>query len=190
MQKEVSNKGIVSKCACGRRLTSTSTRKWSQTDQNNSMGPMQMMISSLRTLNTIKATWILHWVSPRLVTADPAGRPNSLPYVGLCTFHIYPETVTVGPGRRPNSLLHTGVCTVLVVSFSLAHKKSKSTWGWPFKFQWSILSPTFEPHQVVVLLLFSIIIFGSQTWGNWLSAVKRLMAFLVSLTKLMLPIAI
>ena len=61
-----------------------------------------------------------------MVTANPEGRPNSLPYIGLCTFHIYPGMVTVGPGRRPNSLLHTGVCTALVVGFSLA-QKSRST---------------------------------------------------------------
>ena len=112
-----------------------------------------------------------------MVTADPEGRPNSLPYIGLCifliypgmvtvgpgrrpksllqtgvcTFHIYPGAVTVGPGRRPNSLLHTGVCTALVVGFSLAQNPGVHGADLlSFSGALRLPLPPFEPHQVVV----------------------------------------
>ena len=100
-----------------------------------------------------------------MVTADPEGRPNSLSYIGLCTFHIYPGTDTVSPERRLNFLLHTGVCTTLVGRFSLVHKNSEVHGADLLSFSGALYLPLppFEPHQVVVLLLFSILILGPQT---------------------------
>jgi len=75
---------------------------------------------------------------PRLVTADPEGRPNfpllrsvhlpsrlveaqlyQIPSIGeeAKLPPLFTGMVTVGPGKRPNSLLYTGVCTTLVVGF-------------------------------------------------------------------------
>ena len=51
--------------------------------------------------------------------------------------------------------------------------------GWPLSFNGALCLPLppFEPHQVVVLLLFSIIILGPQTRGGWLTFCKREILF-------------
>ena len=84
-----------------------------------------------------------------MVTADPEGRTNSLPYIGLCIFTQERSQSALGGGPTPSS-----IPSVYHPSgrFSLAHKNPGVHGADLLSFSGALCHPLplLEPHQVVV----------------------------------------